>query len=108
MHNSELDDLLEEYGEAGVNTEEIDFNINLTKQEISDRIQDRQERKKYAKKTFGFLSVFTAVVLFIVTLAGFSEVVNFRLENSVLIALITSSLATVVGIFILVMQYLFR
>lgn len=107
MRNSKLDDLLEESGNI-LDTKKLDLNVSLTQQEVSDRIQDRQERKKYAYRTFIFLSVFTSTILFIVLLAGFSEAANFSLDNSVLIALITSSLATVVGIFILVMQYLFR
>jgi len=106
--NSKLDDLLENAENSGVDMSEIDIHISLTEQEVSDRIQDREERKKYAKRTFVFLSVFTGVVLLIIVLAGFSEAVGFKLENPVLIALITSSLATVVGIFILVMQYLFK
>lgn len=108
MHNSELDDLLKEAGDSGFEGKELDFdiNLNLTKQEISDRIQDRNERKKYAYRTFIFLSVFTILVLTIVFLAGFK--VNFELSDPVLIALITSSLASIVGIFILVMRYLFR
>ncbi len=110
MHNSELDDLLKGAGDSGVDGRELDFdiNLNLTRQEISDRIQDRNERKKYAYRTFIFLSVFTFLVLTIVFLAGFSTQLNFELDNTVLIALITSSLASIVGIFILVMRYLFR
>lgn len=111
MHNSKLDDLLKEYGDSNgdsIDANEIDYNINLTKQEISDRIQDRNERKKYAYRTFIFLSSFTAAILLIIIGAGFSQVLSFKLDNSVLIALITSSLASIVGIFILVMRYLFR
>lgn len=110
MLNSELDDLLKGAGDSGVEGKELDFdiNLNLTRQEISDRIQDRNERKKYAYRTFIFLSVFTFLVLTIVFLAGFSTQLNFKLSEPVLIALITSSLASIVGIFILVMRYLFR
>jgi len=109
VHNSELDDLLEEFDGAEVDAaNEIDLDVNLTQQEISDRIQDREERKKYAYRTFIFLSCFTAIILLIIIGAGFSQAINFNLDNTVLIALITSSLASIVGIFILVMRYLFR
>ncbi len=108
MLNSDLDDLLQKAGNSEVDASEIDLNINLTQQEISDRIQDREERKKYAYRTFIFLSSFTAIVLIITVAAGFSETLGFKLDNTVLIALITSSLASIVGIFILVMRYLFR
>jgi hypothetical protein len=106
--NSDLDDLIKKSGDSEVNANEIDLNINLTQQEISDRIQDREERKKYAYRTFIFLSSFTSIILLIIIGAGFSEAINFKLDNTVLISLITSSLASIVGIFILVMRYLFR
>lgn len=108
MLNSDLDDLLKKSGDSDIDANEIDLTINLTQQEISDRIQDREERKKYAYRTFIFLSSFTAVVLIITIAAGFSEKLGFKLDNTVLISLITSSLASIVGIFILVMRYLFR
>lgn len=108
MHNSELDNLLEESKSSTVNTNDIDVEINLSEQEISDRIQDREERKKYAYRTFLFVCAFTIIVLLIIIFAGFSSLLNFNLNDGVLIALITSSLATIVGIFILVMRYLFK
>lgn len=108
MHNSDLDDLIKGSKKSGVDANEIDLNIDLTQQEISDRIQDREERKKYAYRTFIFLSSFTGFILLIIIGAGFSEKLGFKLDNTVLISLITSSLASIVGIFILVMRYLFR
>lgn len=111
MRKTDLDDLLEDYSSSNVNTtEDIDskINLNLNLQEISDRIQDRTERKKYAYRTFIFLCAFTVIVLLIVVAAGLSSTLSFVLSDSVLIALITSSLASIVGIFILVMRYLFK
>ncbi|TCI84791.1 hypothetical protein [Tenacibaculum sp. M341] len=108
MPNSELDELLEEVEKHPLAANDLDTNIALSRQEVSDRIQDREERKKYAYRTFIFLSVFTSFVLLIIIGAGFSKAINFELNDSVLIALITSSLASIVGIFILVMRYLFR
>ncbi len=108
MHNSKLDELLEESEKSSFKSLELDTNIALTAQEVSDRIQDREERKKYASKTFIFLSSFTSAILIIITIAGFSTATGFKLDDTVLIALITSSLASIVGIFILVMRYLFR
>ena len=108
MLNSKLDELLEEVEKSSFKSQELDTNIALNVQEISDRIQDRNERKKYAYRTFIFLSSFTFLVLLIVVFSGFSKALNFNLDNTVLIALITSSLASIVGIFILVMRYLFR
>ncbi len=110
MLNSKLDNLLEEAENSSVDTKEIDTEVAslLTEQEVYDRVQDRYERKKYAFRTFIFLSAFTAFILLIIIAAGFSKVIPFSLNDTVLISLITSSLATVVGIFILVMRYLFK
>ncbi|CAM1362106.1 hypothetical protein [Tenacibaculum xiamenense] len=108
MPKSRLDNLLGELEEDKVNTNEIDKSSSLTYQEILDRNQDREERKKYAFRTFIFLCGFTGLVLSIIIAAGFSKLIGFELHDSVLIALITSSLATIVGIFILVMRYLFK
>lgn len=70
--------------------------------------QDIKERKKYALWTFVFLCVFTSTVVGIIILSGFSKFLNFELSDTVLIALITTSLSAIVGIFILVMRYLFK
>ncbi len=110
MHNSGLDRLLEKSKllSSDTDTKEIDEGSVLTSEEVKDRSQNRDERKKYAFRTFVFLCVFTGLVLFIIIAAGFSQLIGFNLNDPVLIALITSSLATVVGIFILVMRYLFK
>lgn len=67
--------------------------------------QDISERKAYALKTFWFLCWFTGTAFFILIFSGLSVL---KLSESVLIALITSSFASVVSIFIWVMRYLFR
>lgn len=108
MHNTKLDELLEESKNLSFDTKKIDKDTVLTEQDIYDRVQDRYERKKYAFRTFIFLCTFTSIILLIIVAAGFSSAVGFTLNDTVLIALITSSLATVVGIFILVMRYLFK
>ncbi|MGG8496225.1 hypothetical protein ACQY1Q_07390 [Tenacibaculum sp. TC6] len=108
MHNTKLDKLLEESKNLPFDTKKIDKDTVLTEQDVYDRVQDRYERKKYAFRTFLFLCGFTGIILLIIIASGFSKAINFNLSDSVLIALITSSLATVVGIFILVMRYLFK
>lgn len=84
-------------------------------QEQLDNIkQDRFERKKYARWTFKFLCVFTGLVLLIVFLCATKGQIlmfdfsKFHLSDAVLITLITSSLTSIVGIFIFVMKYLFK
>ncbi|PQJ21800.1 hypothetical protein [Tenacibaculum sp. SG-28] len=108
MHNTKLDELLKDSKNLSFDAKIIDKETVLTEQEIYDRVQDRYERKKYAFRTFIYLCAFTSIILLIIVGNGFSGVLNFKLSDSVLIALITTSLATVVGIFILVMRYLFK
>jgi hypothetical protein len=86
----------------------ITQNSSLTDEEIKDRQQDRDERKKYAAKTFTFLVCFTFTVLGIVIATALDNWICFYLSDSVLITLITTSLATIVGIFLIVMRYLFK
>ena len=96
---------------------EISIRKELAEEELANLRQDREERRKYAKSTFYFLCVFTGIVLGIVILSGFScfnlsgfiyfNLSGFNLSDSVLITLITTSFSSVVGIFVLVMKYLF-
>ena len=88
---------------------EISIRKELAEEELANLRQDREERRKYAKSTFYFLCVFTGIVLGIVILSGFIyfNLSGFNLSDSVLITLITTSFSSVVGIFVLVMKYLF-
>ena len=96
---------------------EISIRKELAEEELANLRQDREERRKYAKSPFYFLCVFTGIVLGIVILSGFScfnlsgfiyfNLSGFNLSDSVLITLITTSFSSVVGIFVLVMKYLF-
>jgi hypothetical protein len=69
--------------------------------------QDREERKKFAYKIFNFLCAFLVVCGVVLALCAV-EYVPFRLSDSVLIALITTTCANVIGIFIFVVKYLFK
>ena len=89
-------------------TSDVDVKTNLLLQDILDKQQNRGERKQYAKSTFIFLSVFTSLIISLILLQGYSAKTNFNLSDAVLITLITTSLASIVGVFLLVMQYLFK
>lgn len=78
---------------------------NLAGLKAASLKQDISQRKVYAGKTFWFLCIFTAMVFVVLILSGFSI---FNLSDSVSIALITSSFASVISIFVLVMRYLFK
>ena len=72
-----------------------------------DSAQDRSERKTYAGRIFRLLIVWLCVVASILLLRGFSQFSLFSLSDAVLMTLIGSTTASVVGIFIIVAKYLF-
>ena len=72
-----------------------------------DSAQDRSERKTYAGRIFRLLIGWLCVVASILCLRGFSKLTFFNLSDAVLMTLIGSTTASVVGIFIIVAKYLF-
>jgi len=68
--------------------------------------QDTQERKKYAQRIFWMLSGWLVVVLFALVTSGL-KLWDFRLSDSILLALIGSTTANVAGFFFAVVKYLF-
>ncbi len=68
--------------------------------------QDIDERKIYAHRIFKLVVGWLGFVGIMLWFNGFSRF-NFHLSNNVLIALITTSTASVIGIFIIVAKYLF-
>lgn len=85
--------------------------ISILKEELRSKKQDTDERKKYADLTFQFLCWFAIGLFILIFLTGVnanSSAKGFYLSDSVLITLITTSLSTIVGIFIFVMRYLFN
>jgi magnesium-transporting ATPase (P-type) len=73
-------------------------------QDIKDREQDRDQRKEFSIKIFWFLVVYIVVVFAYMFFSGFGLMDN---DTSVLITLLTTTTANVIGIFILVVKYLF-
>lgn len=76
------------------------------KAELEDFRQDIVQRKTYANRLF-IMTVGWLVFIGLVISAHGSVGVAFELSDSVLIALITTSTATVIGIFLVVAKYLF-
>ena len=84
--------------------EQID--TDLKREVLENSKQDRNARKNYALMIFGFLVCFMTSVMVVVFLSG-NENKNFELDESVLIALLTTSTANVIGVFVFVVKYLF-
>lgn len=79
--------------------------LRLRKEELEGKKQDRIQRKGYADKIFILLCVYLSAVMVLLYFNGFKLT---TLEGSVLIAIVTTSAANVIGIFVLVAKYLFH
>lgn len=79
----------------------------LRKEELEGQKQDRIERKTFANKIFVFLSIFMSISLVILILVGL-DFICFWLSDTVIIALLTTASANVIGIFLFVVRYLFK
>lgn len=77
----------------------------LMEADIKDRNQDRDQRRNFASKIFFFMCAYMAVALIIVFCCGFGWM---HLSDAVLITLLTTTLADVIGIFSFVAKYLYH
>lgn len=85
-----------------------DFNqkkIERLNEEIEDLKQDRQQRKVFSSRIFIFMCAYMAVSLIIVFLCGLEWM---KLDPAVIITLLTTTLANVIGVFNFVAKYLFH
>lgn len=74
-------------------------------EEIESLKQDRKQRRIFSYCIFGFMCVYMAAAIAIVFLCGLGVMC---LKESVLITLLTTTLANVIGVFNLVAKYLFH
>lgn len=67
--------------------------------------QDRSQRKIFSYCIFGFMCLYMAASLVVVFLCGFGRM---KLNESILITLLTTTLGNVIGVFNFVAKYLFH
>ena len=67
--------------------------------------QDRKERRRYAEQIFTLISTWLFTVLFIMII---NKKAGLMLSDSIIITLITTTTASVLGLFIVVINYLFK
>ena len=79
---------------------------DIRKEELKGRIQDREQRKEFAIKIYHFLCFYLSSVLFLVVLSA-TPLIKFELTEGIIITLLTTTTANIIGIFILVVKYLF-
>jgi len=115
---SEIDNLLNSYLNSAkedavkLSLEDIEresraVELDLRREELISNRQDREERKKFAKKIFQMLGLFLMVILIIVVCCAIN-CLSFYLSDTVIIALLTTTTVNVIGIFLVVVKYLFR
>jgi len=82
---------------------------SLYKARLRGLSQDIDERKKYAHRTFCLIASWLAAVYLLLLLEGFEGLPRsyFYLDKTVLITVVGTTTASVLGIFIVVMHYLF-
>lgn len=71
--------------------------------------QDIDERKKYAHRSFCMISSWLSGVFILILLQGFEGTPRswFHLDTSLLITIVGTTTGSILGIFIVVMHYLF-
>ena len=79
--------------------------IDRQREEIAGLKQDREQRKIFSYVIFGFMCIYMLISLALVFLDGYGIIF---LSDKVLITLLTTSLANVIGIFNFVAKYLFH
>ncbi|MCR8918387.1 hypothetical protein [Bacteroides sp. ET225] len=68
--------------------------------------QDRDQRKDFAERIYSFAAIYMFGVFVILFLSG-TQTTNFKLSDNVLITLLGTTTANVIGILIIVVTYLF-
>lgn len=118
VFNSELEQLLSVSQDQVNNSEEegvVNYSdlervkslldINFRKEDLEGRKQDRKQRGEYANKIFVLLCVYLALVLLALFFSGFGLT---NTTDKVLMVLVTTATANVIGIFVFVAKYLFH
>lgn len=85
------------------NKEELE--LARLQEELVGLKQDREQRKIFSYCLFGFMCLYMATALVIVILSGYFTIL---LSDTVLITLLTTTLADVIGVFAFVAKYLFH
>lgn len=99
-----LASLPKQAGSANLQVDFLRARIDRLKEENNGLTQDRQQRKTFSYYIYGFMCVYSLITLSLVFLVGISAAC---LSDTVLVTLLTTSLADVIGLFIVVAKYLF-
>lgn len=92
--------------EVGVSSDMEAIEKAIRFEEYKGKKQDREQRKDFAERIFQFLMVYMLFSGFVLVLSGIA-INNFHLNDEVLITLLGTTTANVIGIFVIVAKYLF-
>jgi hypothetical protein len=95
-----------EVPDSKYDAEKRDLDAQQAKALIRGTVQDIEERKKYAHRSFCLVAVWLFAIGVVIILQGF-KIGGFNLEPEVLMALIGGTTTGIVGIFLIVSRYLF-
>lgn len=91
--------------EEDVSEDERTIRIAQKREDYLGRKQDREQRKLFSALIFSFMCLYMASAMVAVFLCGFGLM---KLSDAVVIALLTSTFADVISVFVLVAKYLFH
>lgn len=124
INKNHIKELLEQIGssdtvQSDVNYEYNNVDLQLKEEELKKArllnealkgenegdTQDRNQRRIFAISVFLFVVLYMAAVMTILFIQGFSD--SFYLDKSVLITLLATTTANVLGVLVIVVTYLF-
>ena len=79
----------------------------LLAEKLKSQQQDRDQRKDFALRTFNFVSLYMFGVFLLLVMSGIGTN-DFHLSDTVLVTLLGTTTATVIGVFNFVARYLFH
>lgn len=102
INKDEGDKIKQKYQEEKWKTEN-----EILAEKLKGQQQDRDQRKEFALRIFNFVSLYMLGVFFVLILCGIG-CNNFSLSDTVLVTLLGTTTATVIGVFNFVARYLFH
>lgn len=81
------------------------FDKRMRSLDLKNKAQDIELRRKYAEQIFTFVSLYMFAVFFIIILSGSPS--SFKISDAVLITLLGTTTANVIGVLVIVAKYLF-
>lgn len=91
--------------EAGFANQQKTLDLELKREELEGRKQDRKQRGKFSMRIFVFVCVYMMMAIAILACNGAGWL---TIDDTVLIAMLTTTTANVIGLFVVVANYLFH